>query len=90
MECRGGSQPFSAADFNNTADPDSRDDDIVDVQHTAGSNVVKVIVNSAFAAGDKIVLDDDSATNAADITDELASVTFEVMTNSNGGLYVDF
>lgn len=51
---------------------------------------MKVIVNSAFAAGDKIVLDDDSATNAADITDELASVTFEVMTNSNGGLYVDF
>ena len=90
VECRGGSQLFSAADFNNTADPDSRDDDIVDVQHTAGSNVVKVIVNSAFAAGDKIVLDDDSATNAADSTDKLASVTFEVMTNSNGGLYVDF
>ena len=90
VACRGGSQQFSAADFNDTLDAASRHGDIVDVQHASESNVVKVIVDSAFVAGNKIVLDDGSATNAVDITDELASVTFEVMTNSNGGLYVDF
>ena len=90
VACRGGSQPFSAADFNDTLDAASRHGDIVDVQHASESNVVKVIVDSAFVAGNKIVLDDGSAVNATDDDDKLGSVIFEVMTNSNGDLYVDF
>ena len=85
-----GEDVFDNTDFNDTLDAASRHGDIVDVQHASESNVVKVIVDSAFVAGNKIVLDDGSAVNATDDDDKLGSVIFEVMTNSNGDLYVDF
>ena len=78
-----GANLFDATDFNNTADPKSRHDDIMTVEHAEKSDTIKITVDGAFVAGDKIVLDADSAVNAADATNKLGAVTFEVQADGS-------
>ena len=74
--------PFDTDDFNN-APAGTRNGDIVTIEHATSSDTIKITVNSAFVAGDKITLDANSAVNAADDADKLGAVTFEVQTDGS-------
>ena len=80
---------LEANDFDDN--PASRADDIVGVEHTAGSSTVKITVkNGVFAAGDKIIFDSTVCNAAAQTTDNLGGTVLEVKTAADGSLYVHF
>ena len=85
VDCRDNTDAhtFSARDFNDTGDAKSRHRDIVTVEHAAEGDTITITLSSKFNTDDKIVLDADSAVNAADDADKLGDVTFEVQADGS-------
>ena len=78
-----GTDTFDRTEFDDTRDEKSRHTDIVTVEHAAEGDTITITLSSKFNTGDKIVLDTGAAVNAADATNKLGDVTFEVQADGS-------